>query len=541
VIRDTSIRDPRGDRATAARLQRARRVTVHGFELTAAAMTAALLLAGGIAHAADAADAGERREPATIDASTPRAPARARDDGSGGGAGGGAGSRLPAALETTSLAFPAAPSGPSSLEGELLSPGRRRERSRVGLAVSETLAIHAAMMGWNRWVGAASWAEISPESVRQNLRSGWVRDDDDFWINQFGHPYQGTWSYQAARSTGLGFWTSSAFPVGASALWELTGETTAPSVNDQVTTTVAGIVLGEALWRFSEALRADGGAVNEAVAAILAPPGAGNARLLRRRVAAGPPPSARSVLALGGIAGDAPGAGWPGTGVPPRVFAGVELTWGLPGDPDLELEQPFDHFVLEASYGAAADPVATVRGRGLLAGARLEPGDDVRGLWGLFLSFDLDTTGPYRVSTSALGVGASGRAELGGPLALEGTALASFVLMGGAGRVARPADGSGRDYRLGPGEQLLLDVRLRADPRISAGVTLRQYLIVGDGPGGGTEQLVEARAGVLVRLVGAHAIGAEAARHLRRGRDSAGALEEQGGTAVRFYYALARG
>lgn len=412
------------------------------------------------------------------------------------------------------------------------------ERRRIGVAASEALAIHLGMMGWNRWVGDAQWASVSASSIQQNLRSGWVRDDDKFWINQFGHPYQGTWAYGAARSAGLGFWTSTAFPVAASALWELAGETTAPAFNDQVTTSVAGIVLGEALWRLAESIRADGGTLNEVLAGVLSPMSALNGHVLGR-TAPRAPPSTRWVLELGALAGDAPGAGWPGASDPPRAFAGVDLTWGLPGDPDLSLDEPFDHFVLQASYGAAADPVAIARGRGLLLGEKLEPMEGVRGLWGLFLSFDFDTTGPYRISTSALGVGTCGRAELGGGLALETTAIASAVLMGAAGE--QPPYGAGRDYRFGPGEQLLVDVRVRADPRVSGGVTLRQYLVVGDGPGAGADVLVEASASVLVRIRGPHAIGAEAAHHLRRVRDAEGSLVTGEGDAVRVYYALVGG
>ncbi|BDG02018.1 DUF3943 domain-containing protein [Anaeromyxobacter oryzae] len=410
------------------------------------------------------------------------------------------------------------------------------EERRLAVAISEAAAVQVSMMAWNRWVGAAPWAKISGDSIRNNLRSAWVLDGDTFWVNQFGHAYQGTWTYGAARSAGLGFWTSAAFPVVQSAIWELTGETTPPSVNDQITTSVSGVVLGEALWRFAEALRADGGTVNEVLAGVLSPMSAINAHVLGRTDR--PPPSARWVLELGGIAGDAPRANWP-TSNPPRAYAGIDFTWGLPGDPDLTLDEPFDHFVLEASYGAAADPVATIRARGLLVGERLEPQQDVRGLWGLFLSYDFDTTGPYRISTAAVGVGTSGRAELAPHLALEATGIASAVLMGAAGHV--PSLPEGRDYRFGPGEQLLLDVRLRADPRVSGGVTFRQYLLVGDGPGNGTELVLEATAGILFRIAGPHAIGAEATRYHHRGQDGAGPMATDGGTALRVYYAIASG
>lgn len=453
---------------------------------------------------------------------------------------GGGGPPQPTKNGSSPLRAELGPLPPDSTFGGEPFPGGARaftERRRLGIATSEALAIHFTMMGWNRYVGNAEWSHVSGDSLERNLRSRWVLDDDDFWVNQFGHPYQGTWSYAAARSAGLGFWTSTAFPIAASALWELGGETTLPSVNDQLTTPVAGVVLGEALWRVAEAIRAQGGTVNEVIAGMLSPMSALNGQILGR-TAPRPIPSTRFALQLGGIAGDGARVGWPDASAP-RPYLGVELTWGLPGDPNLELDEPFDHFVLQGGYGAVSDPLAVMRIRGLLVGAKVEPAETVAGLWGLFLSFDFDTTGPYRVSTSALGVGASGRAELGGGLALETSAVASAILMGAMGD--RPRFGEGRDYRFGPGEQAVLDVRLRADPRVSGGVALRQYLVVGDGPGAGADVLVETSAGFQLQIVGPHAVGAEVAHHFRWLRDVSGGLVTGEGDVVRVYYALAGG
>jgi len=75
---------------------------------------------------------------------------------------------------------------------------------------------------------------VGASSIRRNLQSGWVVDHDEFKVNQLFHPYQGSIYHTAARSAGLGFWTSAAFTFAGSVLWEVAGETTAPSVNDQV-------------------------------------------------------------------------------------------------------------------------------------------------------------------------------------------------------------------------------------------------------------------------------------------------------------------
>ncbi|ACL66974.1 conserved hypothetical protein [Anaeromyxobacter dehalogenans 2CP-1] len=399
---------------------------------------------------------------------------------------------------------------------------RRGSASRWTVPAVESLSVNLAMMGWNRWVGAAPWADISGDSIGRNLRSRWVLDDDQFWVNQFGHPYQGTWAFSAARSAGQGFWVSSAYAFAASGLWEIAGETERPSRNDQVTTTVAGMVLGEILGRFSDALRAEGGTWNGVAASVLSPMGAVNRRLL------GPTrperaTSSRWALAMGGATGDATGdRGTWGGGV------GLDFAWGLPGDPDLELEQPFDHFVLEARYGFARDPDATVRARGLLAGRSFEAAP-ARGLYGLFLLFDFDTPQRFHVSTSALGAGASARADLGGGLALEGDLVGAAVILGAAGTVDRGDDGKGRDYRIGPGAQALAGLDLVAGTRARLGAVARQYLIFGEGEVAGDERIAELGARGSVRVLGAHAVAVDVSRHLRHASaDASGPVREAG-------------
>ena len=77
-------------------------------------------------------------------------------------------------------------------------------------------------------------------SIRRNLKRGWVVDHDEFKINQLFHPYQGSVYHTAARSAGLGFWTSAGYTFAGSVLWEVAGETTAPSVNDQIASGIGG-------------------------------------------------------------------------------------------------------------------------------------------------------------------------------------------------------------------------------------------------------------------------------------------------------------
>src|SRR5688500_13320721 len=119
---------------------------------------------------------------------------------------------------------------------------------------------------------------VTPESIRRNLRGPWVVDDDPFRLNQLGHPYQGAMYHGIARSNGLSYWPSVAYTFAGSALWEIAGETTPPSRNDQIASGIAGSFLGEPLFRISRLLleRADDGpGVWRTLGSLLASPPTG--------------------------------------------------------------------------------------------------------------------------------------------------------------------------------------------------------------------------------------------------------------------------
>ncbi len=96
-------------------------------------------------------------------------------------------------------------------------------------------------------------------SIRHNLRASWVVDNDPFSTNQLGHPYQGSIYHGFARSAGLDYWGALAYTFAGSAFWEVAGETTKPSRNDQINTGIGGTFLGEALFRLSSLMLEHGG------------------------------------------------------------------------------------------------------------------------------------------------------------------------------------------------------------------------------------------------------------------------------------------
>jgi hypothetical protein len=94
-----------------------------------------------------------------------------------------------------------------------------------------------------------SWAQTTPDSILENLTSPWVWDTDEFFVNQFGHPYQGSTYHSAARSNGFNFYEATLFDAFGSITWELFCEVNTPSINDFICTTLGGASLGEMLHR----------------------------------------------------------------------------------------------------------------------------------------------------------------------------------------------------------------------------------------------------------------------------------------------------
>jgi hypothetical protein len=359
-------------------------------------------------------------------------------------------------------------------------------------------------------------------TIRRNLRSNWEIDNDPFLVNQFGHPYQGAMYHTFARSAGLNYWESALYTFGGSAFWEVAGETTKPSWNDQLTTGIGGSFLGEALFRMASlVLENAGGPPNDAVersAFALAPATGFNRKVFGRRfddvLPSREAPYYRRLQA---------GAAWafqedPGTAGllrPGEVLADLAIEYGMPGRTGYEWERPFDYFALEARASTAAG-LESLLSRGLLLGRGYAVGEGLRGVAGLYGVYDYISPVSFRVSTTALSLGTTAQWWLGDRVAWQGTLLAGAGFTA-VGTVSDAGDSDEYHYGLAP--QALATSRVIFGDRASLDVSVREYYVsdVASADTEGHDLIDRWDAALTWRLGGQQAI---TLKYLRSGRDA---------------------
>src|SRR5258705_3102814 len=97
------------------------------------------------------------------------------------------------------------PAGKAKLPTDAPSTEARKSDS---LAAMEILGFDVLVNRANNLFGSSADYRVTLPSIRRNLRSAWVVDNDPFRVNQFMHPYQGSMYHGFARSTGHDYWTS---------------------------------------------------------------------------------------------------------------------------------------------------------------------------------------------------------------------------------------------------------------------------------------------------------------------------------------------
>jgi hypothetical protein len=388
--------------------------------------------------------------------------------------------------------------------------GDDRPYKSYGAAALEIAAFQAALNRVDHAFVRPDDYGVSVGSIRRNLRSSWAVDRDPFEINQLGHPYQGSVYFGLARSNGLTFWESMAAAFLGSAVWEIAGETTPPSRNDQITTSFGGSFLGESLYRMANLVleRGDGlsPAWREAAAAAVSPPLGFNRYVHPGRGSDiwnsnSPAIYTRLQLGLGGLSSSIVGPSL----APPRneVAADFALDYGLPGKPGYTYHRPFDYFLFRIRL-SNIQGVESLASRGMLFGAPYAAGRNLRGILGVYGSYDYLAPQLFRVASTGLTVGSNAQLWLTDGIALQGH-VSGGVGYTSTGTVRASTSGQ---YNYGFAPQAMVEVRLIGRDKISLDLSAREFF---DGKltspeTGGTDRVFRGDASLTYRLAAHHAV-----------------------------------
>ncbi len=379
-------------------------------------------------------------------------------------------------------------------------------------------------------------------TIRDNLRSRWDVDRDPFTVNQLGHPYQGSMYHGFARASGLSYWEALAYTFAGSAFWEIAGERTPPSRNDQINTGIGGTFLGEALFRISNlVLERDGGMSpfwREIAATVISPPTGFNRMAFGdrfRTVFPSNDPVYFSRLQLG-FSGTAHNEGGFSTTKLKRgeLLGDFLIDYGLPGKKGYTYDRPFDYFSLQAT-ASSANGFENVMTRGLLKGRTYE-GERYRGVWGLFGVYDYIAPQNYRVSSTAAALGTTGQWWVRDSVAVLGTALLGV----GYTAVGTIRSSSDSDFHYGVAPQALLALRAIYKGEFAIDVAAREYYVsrVAAAAAGGHENIARIDAALTWRVHGRHGISLKYLGNRRDAYDAQLGDRSQHRATVGIFYTL---
>ncbi len=412
------------------------------------------------------------------------------------------------------------------------------------LPAGEILGFQFALNRVNRYFGSGrDDYRVTLNSIRTNLHSGWGTDDDPFETNQLGHPVQGAMYLGFARSAGLDYWHSAGYAFAGSAVWEIAGEQTRPSRNDQVASGIGGTFLGEALFRMSNLVLEQGGGLPyfwREVAAAAIDPAAGVNRLAfndRRGIFSSHDAAYFSRLELGYANSVKQELGNSTANFERNeAQADFSIDYGLPGSRGYEYTRPFDYFNF-AITASSANGIENVLTRGLLVGKSYEAGPDYRGVWGIYGSYDYVAPQTFRVSSTAVSIGSTAQWQLTDALSLQGTAT------GGVGYAAvgttRGLVGD-RDYNYGFAPQALIALRLTHSNKWSLDLTGREYFVssIASGTSGGHDNILRGDMSLTYRIAKQQAVTIKVLGNRRDARFLNPGTQEQTQVTVGIFYTL---
>lgn len=122
------------------------------------------------------------------------------------------------------------------------------------LSVTTTAGENMFIWAIDRYIKKSDFAFINYSTIKDNLKTGFVWDNDGFQTNNFDHPVHGSFAYNAARSGGMNYWQSIPYSFCGSLMWEYFLENEPPSLPDLLSTSIGGLIIGETTHRLAEGI-----------------------------------------------------------------------------------------------------------------------------------------------------------------------------------------------------------------------------------------------------------------------------------------------
>jgi len=415
------------------------------------------------------------------------------------------------------------------------------QRKSYGIPAAEIAGFEFLLNRFDRHVYGADY-DVTVPTIKRNLHHSWVVDNDPFKINQLGHPYQGSIYHGLARSAGLNFWESMGYTFAGSALWEIAGETTLPSKNDQIASGIAGSFLGESLFRMANLVleKGDGSYWRELSAAAISPATGFNRVAFRERFAEvlnSKNASYYGRVQVGASSTTRLREGDSSDLKRNELLVDYAMDYGMP-KPGYHYDRPWDYFSFQMT-ASSANAVENMSTRGLLIGKEYEAGERYRGVWGLYGGYDYITPQLFRVSSTALSLGTTGEAHFADRIAVQGTVLGGVGYAG----VGTLHGTTNTDYHYGAAPQALLALRLIYGDRWSLDGTAREFFVskVGGTGTGGHDNIARADITFTMRVRREHGV---AIKYLWSRRDATfanlGDLSQVRATIGLYYVYLGR-
>jgi hypothetical protein len=186
-----------------------------------------------------------------------------------------------------------------------------------------------------------------------------------------------------------------------------------------------------------------------------------------------------------------------------EVAADFALDYGLPGKAGYTYHKPFDYFLFRARV-SNVNGLESLSTRGLLFGAPYGSGERLRGIAGLYGSYDYLSPQLFRIASTGLSLGSNAQWWLADKLALQGHASAG-VGYTATGTIRASSNGQ---YHYGFAPQTMLSLRLIYGDRLSLDLSSLAFF---DGKitspdTGGSDRVLRGDASLTYRVSGPHAV-----------------------------------